>query len=302
VRGAHRGLAAACVLLSAVGFGSLSLWAKLGFRAGIDPVTLLAGRFALAAPLLLAACALRRPAALARPPGEVGLLLLQGAVGYGTPALLAFLAFRIASGAVVTALYFTFPLWVAAGTALAFRERLGGRQAAALALAVAGSALAAGLLDDSGARLPPAGVLLSLGAALSYATYVVSSQRLVGRNDPLAVAGYSMLGCAGLFVLIRAASGGPPPAVAALAAAVWPMAVLATALPLALFLVGVDRLGATRAAILAAFEPVVTALLLFAVLGERVSAGQALGILAIVAGVALVARLPGAGARAEGCR
>lgn len=282
------GWATACVLLSALGFGSLALWVKLGFRAGLDPLSLLAARFALAAPILLAACAARDRTALARPPREVARLLAMGAAGYGTPSLLAFLALRITDGAVFSALYFTFPLWVALGTSLLFREPLGARRAAALALAVGGAALAAGLLDGPRGGRPPAGLVLSLGAALSYSTYVLAGQRVLARTDPLAVAGYSMLGCALLFLVLRLAAGGPPPPLVPLLEAAALMSVAATAAPLALLMIGMRRLGAARTAVVGAAEPVFTAGLLALTLGERVSASQALGILAIVAGVALV--------------
>lgn len=280
--------AVACVLLSALGFGSLPLWVKLGFRAGLDPLSLLAVRFGLAAPILLAACALRAPKALVRPPAEVGRLLAVGAVGYGTPSLLAFLALRITDGAVFSALYFTFPLWVTLGAALLYREPLRGRRVAALALAVGGSALAAGLLDGAGGSRPPAGILLSLGAALSYSIYVIAGQRLLARNDPLAVAGYSMLGCAVLFVAARLLLGGEAPAPGPLLAAASLLALAATALPLALLMAGMRTLGAARTAVVGAAEPVFTAALLAMTLGERLSLFQGAGILAIVAGVALV--------------
>ncbi len=284
--------AVACVLLSALGFGSLALWVKLGFRAGLDPLSLLAARFALAAPVLLAACAVRDRRALARPPREVGLLLAMGAVGYGTPSLLAFLALRITDGAVFSALYFTFPLWVALGTALLFREPIGRRQVAALALAVGGSALAAGLLDGAGGNRPPAGLVLSVGAALFYSIYVLAGQRVLARTDPLAVAGYSMLGCAAIFVALRVAAGGAPPAPLPLLRAAGLMALVATAAPLGLLMTGMRRLGAARTAVVGAAEPVFTAGLLALTLGERVSASQGLGVLAIVAGVALVSATP----------
>lgn len=283
-----RARAVACVLLSALGFGSLALWVKLGFRAGLDPLSLLAARFALAAPVLLAACALRDPAALRRPPADVARLLAVGAVGYGTPSLLAFLALRITDGAVFSALYFTFPLWVAVGTAVVFREPIGARQAGALALAVGGSALAAGLAGGAAGAAPPAGIALCLGAALAYSTYVVAGQRLLARHDPLAVAGYSMLGCALLFLVVRLAAGGPPPDALPLLRAAGLMALAATALPLAFLLTGMRRLGASRTAIVGSAEPVFTAGLLALTLGERLSIAQALGILAIVGGVALV--------------
>ncbi len=284
------------VLLSAVGFASLPLWAKLGYRAGLDPVTLLAVRFALAAPLILGAGVLRSPAALRRPPRDLFLLLSQGAVGYGLPAVLALSAFRIASGAVVSALYFTFPIWVTLGAVLVLREPLRGRQAAALALGVGGAVVvavapgAAGPDAAAAVKTPPAGIALSLGAALAYAVYTVSAQRFLARLDPLAVAGYSMLGCALVFLAVRLVAGGPwPGAAGPLLGLGGAMAVTSTALPLVLLLSGLRRLGAARTAVLATIEPVVTALLLFLALGERLSPWQAVGILAIVVGVALVA-------------
>lgn len=295
------------VLLSALGFASLPLWAKLGFRAGLDPVTLLAARFALAAPILLAAAALRDPAALRRSPKEVALLLAQGAVGYGTPALLAFLGFRVASGAVVVAAYFTFPLWVTLGGALFLGERLRARQLVALALAVGGTALAAGLVGAPRPGATPAGAAYGLAAALAYAVYLISAQKLLARIDPLAIAGYSMLGCALVFPAARLAAGGPSPeALWSLLAVAVAMALAATAVPLGLLLTGLRRVGASRGAVIGSVEPVFAAGLLYLTLAERLSAWQGAGILAVAGGVALVAggppARPPAGARPGACR
>jgi drug/metabolite transporter (DMT)-like permease len=97
-----------------------------------------------------------------------------------------------------------------------------------------------------------------------------------------------MLGCAVLFLALRVAAGGAPPALRPLLHAAGLMALVATAAPLALLMLGMRRLGAARTAVVGAAEPVFTAGLLALTLGERVSASQGLGILAIVAGVTLV--------------
>jgi drug/metabolite transporter (DMT)-like permease len=63
------------------------------------------------------------------------------------------------------------------------------------------------------------------------------------------------------------------------------LGLVATALPVTLFLVGIKRIGPARAAIYSTLEPAITVGLAALVLGERISAGQLFGGLLIVAAV-----------------
>ena len=109
------------VLLASTCFGTLGIFSSLAYDEGADPWTLLFLRFAITSPLLvLLALALREPW-----PGRRGIVLglllgiLQIGVGVG---LLE--GFERAPVALVTLLYFAYPLITSVGAALVYRERI----------------------------------------------------------------------------------------------------------------------------------------------------------------------------------
>jgi drug/metabolite transporter (DMT)-like permease len=59
-------------------------------------------------------------------------------------------------------------------------------------------------------------------------------------------------------------------------------------LAISLFLAGLPRIGAARAALLSTWEPVVTVLLAAAILGDRLSIVQAIGGVLVILAVVVV--------------
>ncbi len=77
--------------------------------------------------------------------------------------------------ALVTLLYFAYPIITAVGAALLFGEQLGPRRAAILAVALAGVALTIGVPDSA----TWAGIVLGLVAGLCVACLILSSRHLL---------------------------------------------------------------------------------------------------------------------------
>jgi len=127
----------ALVVLSAVSFGALPILARVAYRAGADPQTVLLVRFVLAAAVLVAAMA-RRGVAWPRGRTLVGLLLL-GAVGNVGQAFCYYTALTLASVSLVAMLLYLYPALVHLLAAVLLRERLHRDQLVALGLALGGS-------------------------------------------------------------------------------------------------------------------------------------------------------------------
>ncbi|WP_085978692.1 EamA family transporter [Saccharomonospora xinjiangensis] len=158
----------------------------------------------------------------------------------------------------------------------------GARDIAALAGVVAGVFLIADVQWEGS----PAGVAYALGAAAAWAAYIVLGTRvaLAGNGvDGLAV------GCAVATVALSP--------LAVHTTAVWSepgllasavgMGLLSTVVPYALDQVVLRRAGQARFALLLALLPVTAAVVGFVVLGQVPALVETLGILAVVAGVAL---------------
>ena len=184
-----RGAGVALCLVSACGFGVMAIFATQAYDAGVGVTTLLATRFALAAALFWAIVGARRARragrivdagaglvardeVAARPPrGIVIAALALGAIGYSAQSGLFFSALRHIDVSLTSLLLYTFPALVCCGAVLLGRERLTRAKTVALALASAGLALV--LLGGGIGGLNATGVLLGLGAGITYSAYIL---------------------------------------------------------------------------------------------------------------------------------
>ncbi len=268
-------------------YGTLVILGKLAYATGIAPLPLLVLRYGLAAALMWAALAALRPDLLRLKPRARALGLGLGLL-YALQSFVYFWGFQTVDAAVTGILFNTFPLWVALFAAAFLKERITAVVAAALGLGVLGTALTAGVWTGSVDAL---GTLLILAGALGYSTYVVAARKTAADLPSEAVAAHVFLGSAAGFLVAALVFGGLPTNVALdslmYAAA---LAVLATLLPILLFLKGLKIIGASRAGVIGTLEPLVTVLLAWAVLGSTLGPLQALGGALVLAASFLVHR------------
>src|SRR5258708_12084312 len=86
--GMQRRIGVLLIIISAASFGTLPIFTRLAYRAGAEPVTLLALRFALASIVMVAIIAARK---IPFPRGRTLLgLFLMGAIGYVGQSLASF--------------------------------------------------------------------------------------------------------------------------------------------------------------------------------------------------------------------
>jgi drug/metabolite transporter (DMT)-like permease len=246
-------------------------------------VTLLTGRFLLAAVLLWALVAWRRPAL---PAPRVALAALAlGAVAYAGEASLYFSALARLDASLVAMLLATYPVLVVAAAVALGRERPDRRRAIALAVAIAGAALVLGGAQIGALSGP--GLMFAGSATVAYATYVLLADRFVARVDGLLLAALVTTG-AGIGTLsFGAATGSLDPASLQTGgwAAIVLLAVVCTVVPISSFLLALPRVGPGTASILSTFETVVGVGLAALLLGESLGALQAAGAALVVGSV-----------------
>jgi drug/metabolite transporter (DMT)-like permease len=187
----------------------------------------------------------------------------------------------------VTALVlYTYPVLVAFFAALLGVERLRWRALVAAAGAFAGCALTASGAAR-GAPLPASGVAWALVAALVYASYIVLSSRF-GAGVPARVLALHLAQVAAVVCVgFALADGGlslpaDPRAILAVAG----IGVVSTVVAMTAFLAGMALVGPTRASVFSSLEVLVTLVLAFVLLGERLTAWQWAGAALILGAVA----------------
>ena len=276
-------------LASAAAFGAMAIFGKLAYDEGSTVGTLLATRFVVAATILwaFALCsgsgrALRRLA-----PRDVAIALALGALGYGAQAGAYFAALNRLDASLLSLVLYTYPVLVTVAAIALGRESASWRTAGALVLASTGLVLV--LAGAASGELDAAGIMLALGAAAVYTTYILTSQGVATRLGALPL---STLVCSGAAISLTAgalAVGDLEPGAVSAAGFGWlgALAVVSTVSAIALFFAGLRRVGPSAASILSTPEPVVTVGLAFAVFGESLGsaqlAGGALVLLAVLA-------------------
>lgn len=289
----HRLSGALLILLSAACFGVMPLFGRLAYAAGADAQAILLLRFVIAAGCLAVLMAWRRER---WPRGRLALgLLAMGAIGYAGQAFSYFTALRYASASLTALLLYTFPVIVTLIAAVWLDEPLTRRKVVALLLACGGLALTVGdALSGS-----PIGIAFGLGAALIYSVYIAVGSRLTPQAGALPSSAVVMLGGALTFGAVSAVATPAWPQTAAGWLAVAAIGVLCSVVAALAFFAGLARVGASEAAMLSTFEPVVTVVLAAWLLGERLSASQWIGGAVIIAAVLLLAKSPSTGTPPE---
>jgi drug/metabolite transporter (DMT)-like permease len=273
------------VLLSAIGFGSIALFAHTAYAAGVSPTMLLAWRFLLAVAMLAPVVKLRRlPLPRGRTLAGFGLMGLL----YTAQSQCYFTALMHASSGLVGLLLYIYPVLVTL-IALAFGwERLDRRMLVLLLTAIAGLAIMLG----GNLQGQPLGIALGILGAAIYAVYITIGGRITQNTDPLAATLVVMATAAlgnGSFAL---ASGDPLPAGGMAWLAIAAIALFSTVIAIGTFLIGIKVIGPARASIISTLEPVVTICLGVVFLGESVSPQQLVGGAMVLAAVALLAQRP----------
>ena len=275
------------ILGAAACFSAIPIFTLLATdRGGASLESVLAGRYVLAALALLAIAGSSVRRRVAR--HELWRLIGLGGLGQAAVAFLALSALDFLPAATMVFLFYTFPAWVAVIAAVRRTERLTGRRIAALGLALGGIWALVG--SPWAGTLHPAGIVLTLAAALVYAIYIPFIGSLQHNVGPVVASMYVSIGAAICFLLIGGITGRLTPINTPLA---WlgtaGLAIVSTALAFILFLRGLALLGAVRTAIVSTAEPFFVTLLGVLVLRQPPSGATMLGGALVAAAVALIA-------------
>lgn len=273
------------VLLSALGFGSIGMFAKIAYASGASPSALLALRFLLAVAMLAPLVWAKR---LTLPRGRTLAGYMLMGVLYTAQAQSYFNALMYASSGLVGLLLYIYPVLVTILAVLLGWEKLDRRMLILMTLASLGLAITLG----GKLQGQPLGILLGIGAASIYAVYILLGNRLSQGTHPLAATLVIMTTAACANGALAIVGGATLPASVGGWLAIGAIALFSTAIAIAAFLAGVKRIGASQASIISTLEPVITLTIGVSVLGETASGSQLLGGAMVLIAVILLAQRP----------
>ncbi|MCX7024011.1 MAG: DMT family transporter [Spirochaetes bacterium] len=269
--------------VSATGFATLGLFAKLIYSRGFTVLQALSWRFTVAAAALWIYLAVSGTLRIRA--GKTRRLLLLGIFGFAPQAGLFFATVRILDPGIASLLLYLYPSFVILLSLVFLRRKPTGLQLVALGLSLSGCALT---LWKSGSY-PPLGLALGVLVALSYGGYLVVGEKALEGADPIYATAVIMAVSAAIYWIAAIAVDGPAvPTDGTVILGIAGVAFAASILPIVTLFASIKRIGASEASLVSTVEPVLTVALSALIIGERLGAAQAAGGVLIVAAVVVM--------------
>jgi drug/metabolite transporter (DMT)-like permease len=276
------------VLISAVGFGAMPIFANYTYKYGTDPVTLLFLRFTLASGIMLIYNMFRK----ARFPTRrvMIILILMGGIGYAGQSFTYFTALLYAPMGTVAILLYLTPAMVTGISIVFFKHKITLPEIIALVLALTGGVLVIG--PEIGGKL--LGIILGMMAALIYSIYIITGSRVMPNTDVITASTIIMMSAAAVFTMGIFVHGAHFPTHVAGWSAIGAIVVISTVVAIVVFFEGLKRIGPVHSSILTTFEPVVTICLAWIAFNEGLTFIKFFGgVMIMVAGIMLAGSLQG---------
>jgi drug/metabolite transporter (DMT)-like permease len=214
---------------------------------------------------------------------------------FGSVSWLAFAALDRMPGALYIVIIYTYPAMVAVGAY--FLGRPTSKHVwMAIAITLVGIALTVPEVINGAGSATVVGLILTLGNALMYATYMILSERLVRGDqagDGLVASAWSLTGSLAFAVVIAIVKWPPDfPDTLNGIGSMFGLALISTVIASMGFFLGVRHLGPASAALVATTEPVLTLIWVVIIFGDSLKAIQLLGAALVIIGVVWSQRTP----------
>jgi drug/metabolite transporter (DMT)-like permease len=271
------------IAISAAAFGTLAIFGRFLYEAGLDTFTMLFLRFGLAALVMLVILTLRRDAF---PRGKILLQLIgMGALGYVGQSFSYLTAIKFASAGLVALLLYLYPAFVFVLSVIVLREKVTWLKIAALILALTGTALT---VDPAGGQIR--GILLAICAALIYSVYIIIGTNVMKHVSAVQSSMVIFASAGAVYGVLMTINGVHLPASSNGWLGIAGIVLVATVIPVVTFLAGLERIGPTNASMLSTLEPVITVLLAAWIFAERLQPIVTLGGGLILVAVIMLTR------------
>jgi len=212
-------------------------------------------------------------------------IMLLGTMTYTAGSTFYFMASKHIGTGLAMVIFFSFPIFVTLFALASGKWKMNSHAFAALIAVLIGLVL---LKGHGHYALNMGGILLALSSALCYAIYVYISHTATRFDSRL----LTLIICSGNALICLMIAHFTHSFVVPRTLEEWgyicALGILATALPIQLLLDGLKYISPVKASILSVFEPVVTVLIGIALLHEKISILQAIGVIIVLSAAILI--------------
>lgn len=275
-------------LCAAIAYSTKAIFAKIGYHYGVDPHTMLLLRMLFSLPFFIVLLLSSHSKLLIRPSWKEHLQIAGlGIFGFYISAILDFEGLQFITANLERIIVFSYPSLVVLISFILFNRRLSQRDLFALIISYLGLIIACRSEISTGNHNTWVGCALVFGCAITYAFYLTLSERLIKKFGTTFFISYALI-AATTAMSLYATLLDPAPLLqqprevynAALG-----MALISTVIASFCMTEGIKRIGASKSAIIGTVGPIATIYMAHLVLGEALTAYQAIGGLLVMSGV-----------------
>lgn len=273
------------VLVSAVSFGLMPIFARFAYGNGVGVQELLFLRFFLA--FLIMGIFLRLTGRSSIPSKNYLMVLLAlGGIGYFLQSILYFTALLFTPVSVVALVLYTYPAFVMTGSLILGLEKFSASIVLSLFLALVGLVLVANPVI----KVAIVGISIGLGAAITYTVYIIVSTRVLKRISG-ETGSFYVMGAASLSFFVSGLLTNNLHFAWNLEAWIWVLTIslICTFLAVTAFFQGLKIIGPSRTSILSTVELVTSVLAASVIFNDLLSVTQLIGGLLILLATILAA-------------
>ncbi len=257
-------------------------------KGGLTAVGLAFWRDLVSSLVLLAGLLIVNPKLLRVKKEDLPWLIGMGVISIGIFHIFWNIAVLRLGASLATVIQSNAPIFVTFMAWVLFKEELSFRKIVAIAAAVGGTVLAAGMIGNWDLQIDSAAIWIGLGSAFTYGTLSLFGKKLVGEYNSWTITFYIFL--IGTITIFLFQGGRPEPWPIGSGILPWMLGfvLMSTILGFGLYTKALSLLPASVAAIISTAEILSAAIFSSIFLGERLGIWQILGAALIIMGVVLV--------------
>lgn len=276
------------IAVSSIGFGTLGIWSKLGYDAGLSPLELLTMRFTFAAVLLWIYALIKHRNEVNIGFVNMAKLFVQGGIAYASTSIAYFYALKYLPVSLTAILFYLHPIYTFFITIVMFKEKISLKRWGALLLTFVGILLLVGI-SSGHFDYKMIGVYLIIVSGLCYSIFAITNQAFKADCDGYISTVYSVSFCALTLNIITR------PGISlwtSLDMSQWlvvlGIAFFGTVVGMFGLIVGIRLVGAAAASIYSSIEPLSASIFALLLLKENLSIMQLIGGIMVLLGVTVI--------------
>lgn len=263
------------ITLSSLSFGLIPILAKLSYKGGANTSTVLFLRF-LFASFILFYYLIRNKISIRISIKQMIIVVVLGIFGYSATTICLFASYDYIAVGMATTILYLYPALVTVLSLIIYREKITMKKVVSLIVSFIGIL---SLIGSGTINLSIRGILLALLSALFYSFYVIGvSHNEIKELNSYLLSFYISLVVAISMLFIGLTNNNLNFKISFYSlVCILLLAFISTVIALMAFLKGVRIIGPSRAAIFSNLEPLVSLVLGYLILREKITLGMALG-------------------------